>query len=179
MPIQQPQYYTINQTRFQHASLEINFGIPGFTSPTLGLQSVDYDDELTPGELRGTSPAVLAFTTGKYNATAKMKLPKSEATFLVQSLNNFALANPDPLTGLVMGYGQIQWNATLNYYDVGQSLNSDQWFGTRIKKMTDSSKVGPDPLYVDFELALLALSRNGDFMVNPQTVGAAFLGADS
>jgi hypothetical protein len=176
--ITQPSYYTINQVRYQFASLEINFGIPGFGTPTLGLQSIDYDDNLEPGELRGTSPAVLASTTGKYSTSAKLKIPKAEATFLTQALNAFAFANPDPSTGLVMGYGQVQWTATLNYYDIGQPLQTDQLFGAKIKKMADAGKVGNEPLYVYVDLFLMALSRNGNFMVNPLTVGAVWLGSD-
>lgn len=169
--ITQPSYYAINQTRYQHASLEINFGIPGFGQPTLGLQSVDYDETLEPGELRGTSPLVLAITTGKYSVSAKLKLPKAEGEFLIQQLALVAAQNPDPTTGLVAGYGQWQWGATLNYYDIGQPLNTDQWFGTRVKKATNSSKIGQEALYMDFELYLMALSHNGNPMVNPQTFG--------
>lgn len=175
MPIVQPQYFTINQARYQHASLEIGFGIPGFGTPTLGLQSVDYDDSLEPGELRGTSPIVLATTTGKYACSLKLKLPKPETNFLVQQINTVAAANPDPNTGLVMGYGQWQWSATLNYYDVGQPLQTDLWYGCRIKKISDSSKAGSaDPLYNEIELFLLALSRNGAFMVNPAQMSNVF-----
>lgn len=176
--LQQPGYYTINGVRFQFASLELNFGIPGFGAPVLGLQSVDYEQELEPGELRGTSPAVLATTTGKYSCSAKLKLPKAEGTFLEQQLAAVGFQNPDPLTGIIPGYGQIQWTATLNYYDIGNPLQSDVWYGARIKKDTDSHKVSPDPLYMDFEIYLMALSRNGVFMVNPQTVGAVWLGSD-
>lgn len=176
--IVQPGYYTINQVRYQFASLELNFGIPGFGTPVLGLQSADYDDQLEPGELRGTSPAVLATTTGKYTATAKLKLPKAEAGFLVQQLNQLAQSIPVPSAGLVPGYGQVQWNATLNYYDIGQPFQSDQWFGCKVKKLADAAKVGNEPLMVDVDLFLMALSRNGQFMVNPNTVGAAYLGAD-
>jgi hypothetical protein len=179
MPIiQQPAYYTVNGARFQHASLEINFGIPGFGYPTLGLQSIDYDDQLEPGELRGTSAAILASTTGKYSVSAKLKLPKAEAGFLVQQIAAAALANPDPLTGLIAGYGQYAWTATLNYYDIGQAFQTDVLYGCKIKKLADASKVGNEPLMVDVDLFLLALSRNGVFMVNPQTIGAAFLGSD-
>jgi hypothetical protein len=177
--ITQPNYYTINSVRYQFASLELNFGIPGFGAPTLGLQSIDYSDSLEPGELRGTSPAVLASTTGKYSTEAKIKLPKAESNFLVQQINSFAASNPDPTTGAVMGYGQLQWTATLNYYDIGQPLQTDQLFGAKIKKMADAPKVGNEPLMVDIDLFLMALSRNGYFMVNPSTVGAAWLGSDS
>lgn len=174
----QPQYFTINKTRYQHASLELNFGIPGFQAPVIGIQSVDYDEELKPGELKGASPAVLAVTTGEYKASGKLKLPKAEGAFLIGTITNAALANPDPITGLVAGWGQYQWNATLNYYDIGQPLQTDQWFGARIQKSANSSKVGPDPLYTEFDLFLMFLSQNGNAMVNPATVGAAWLGAD-
>lgn len=177
MPIlNQPNYYSINGVRYQFASLEINFGIPGFGSPTLGLQSIDYDDNLEPGELRGTSPAVLATTSGKYSASAKLKLPKAESGFLVQQIQAFATQNPDPFTGIVAGYGQVQWTATLNYYDIGQQLQTDQLFGAKIKKMADAAKVGNEPLMVDVDLFLMALSRNGQFMVNPTTIGNVWLG---
>jgi len=174
--IQQPGYYTVNGVRYQFASLEMNFGIAGFGSPVLGLQSVDYDQELEPGELRGTSPAVLALTTGKYSCSAKLKLPKAEGTYLEQQLALAGAANPDPLTGIIPGFGQIQWTATLGYYDIGCPFQSDVWYGARIKKDSDSHKVAPDPLYMDFEIYLMALSRNGTFMVNPQTIGAVWQG---
>jgi hypothetical protein len=165
MPISQPPYYAINGVRFQHASLEINFGIPGFGLPTLGLQSIDYDDDLEPGELRGTSPQVLATTTGKYSSNAKLKLPKAEAGFLVQQLNAVAAQFADPVLGTA-GYGQVSWIATLNYYDIGQQMQTDVLRGARIKKMADASKVGNEPLMVDIDLFLLTLSRNGVYMVN-------------
>ena len=172
--IQQPTYFTVNGNRFQFSSLEINFGIPGFTIPTLGLQSISYKETLEPGELRGTSPAVLAFTTGKYSTEAKIKVPKAEAGYLVQQISEAAAANPDPLTGLIAGYGQYQWTATLNYFDIGQALQTDVLYGARIKSMSDDHKVGPDPLYTEIDLALMALSRNGFIMVDPETLGAAW-----
>jgi hypothetical protein len=174
--ITQPQYFTINGVRFQHASLELNFGIPGFGLPTLGLQSIDYENSLEPGELRGTNPAVLATTTGKYSAKAKLKLPKSEGNYLVQQISLAAAAAPDPFTGLVSGYGQWQWVGTLNYYDTGNPLQTDILYGARIMKDADASKIGPDPLYMDFDLHLMALNRNGFWMVNPAIMGAVYGG---
>lgn len=160
-----PSYYTINGTRFQHASLEISLGVPGITTSdlvgwNLGLQSVDYDEALEPGELRGASPVVLALTTGKYSVNAKMKVPKQEADFLIQQITNTAGG---------LGYGQFQWSATLNYYDPSVnngSMNTDIWVGARIKKVSDASKVGNEPLMADLDLYLMALSHNGNYMVN-------------
>ena len=40
--------------------------------------------------------------------------------------------------------------------------------------MSDDHKVGPDPLYTEIDLALMALSRNGFIMVDPATLGAAW-----
>jgi hypothetical protein len=177
MPIiNQPGYFTVNGKRFYFGSTEVNFGVPGFAIPTLGLQSLDYSEELVPGELRGTSPVILGDTTGKYSTEWKMKLPKAETGFLVQQIANVAAANPDPITGLVMGYGQWKWTFTVNYLDIGQALQTDVAFNCRIKKIADSGKVGGDPLYCDIDLWVQAMSHNGYFMVDPQTVGVAFMG---
>ncbi len=174
--IQQPGYFTVNGKRFYFGSTEIAFGVPGFALPTLGLQSLDYSEELVPGELRGTSPVILADTTGKYSTEWKFKIPKAETGFLIQQIALVAAANPDPITGIVMGYGQWKWDLTVNYFDIGQALQTDVAYSCRIKKITDSGKVGGDPLYNDIDLWVPAMSHNGYFMVDPETIGVAFMG---
>lgn len=175
--IQQPGYFSVNGKRFYFGSTEINFGIPGFSMPSLGLQSLDYSEELVPGELRGTSPVVLADTTGKYSTEWKIKLPKAEAGFLVQQIAELAAANPDPFTGIIQGYGQWKWTVSVNYFDIGQALQTDVGYQCRIKKISDSGKAGSgDALYAEIDLWVQAMSHNGYFMVDPATTGVAFMG---
>ena len=171
--IQVPSYYTINGTRFQHASLEISIAVPGIITSdlvgwNLGLQSVDYDAQLEPGELRGASPVVLAATTGKATFTAKLKVPKQEAEYLVNQIIQVS-------NGL--GYGQFSWGATLNYFDPSVNngnINTDVWNGCRIKKLTDTSKVGPEPIMTEIDLFLMSLSHNGNYIVNNALMTAVY-----
>ena len=56
-------------------------------------------------------------------------------------------------------------------------MQLDVAYQCRIKKITDSGKAGSgDPLYCEIDLWVQAMSHNGYFMVDPGTVGVAFMG---
>lgn len=64
------EYPQVNGHRFSHSSLEIKWG----GIPVLGCKSLNYSDELTPGELRGTAPQIIGRTRGIQKATADIEI---------------------------------------------------------------------------------------------------------
>lgn len=68
------EYPQVNGHRFSHSSLELSWG----GIPLIGVAELNYDDELTPGELRGTAPQIIGRTRGIAKSTASISIYRLE-----------------------------------------------------------------------------------------------------
>ncbi len=174
MAIQTVPYPLINGNLFDFSSFE--FSIPGYPPPppyggVLSIQSIDYSDNLEPGEMRGAAPHVLARTRGKYAATAKLTLPKVEADNIADLIQTFGAAVPRAMGYLEFGALTI----TCSYYEPSMpALVVDQLVGFRVTKMSDAHKTGQEPLMVDLDVSLFMLIRNGRYPFDPGNLAASF-----
>lgn len=174
MAVQALPYPLINGIYYDFSSVELSF--PGYQGQNpypgvVSLQSLDYDDSLDPGELRGAAPQVLARTRGKYRAGGKMRLPKIEA-------DNILLAVAEAGDLLAVSQGYLEYGAltiTVQYFEpsIGE-LIVDNLVGFRFKKNTDNHKTGQDPLMVDMDFDLMMLVRNGKFPFSPDTLAQIY-----
>ena len=175
MPVQTIPYPAINGNYYEFSSIELN--VPGYpVSPPYGgilaLQSIDYDDNMEHGELRGAAPNLLALTKGKYMAAGKLKVPKLESDTFLSVIATAAASLPTP-----MGYMQFSGlTITVSYYEPSLMPKPiiDRLFGFTLKKNADSHKVGQDPLYVEHDFRLFMLSRNGKYPFDPGLLGTVF-----
>src|SRR5258707_785556 len=69
-------YPLINGHRYSWNSVELGLGPAGIIMR--GVSSIDYGDQLTPGNLRGTGPNVVGRTRGEYDADAEIEMYRLE-----------------------------------------------------------------------------------------------------
>lgn len=143
------EYPQVNGHRYSHSSLEIKWG--GFL--ILGVKDLDYSDELTPGELRGTAPQILGRTRGIQKATASISMYKLEWELLRIKL------------GVVgQGYGETTADITVMFAEIGP-LAVDKIYSPRVMKVQQTSSADSgDGILVKIDLhplrILMGASQN-------------------
>lgn len=132
------EYPQVNGHRFSHSSLEIKWG----GIPVLGVKSLDYSDELTPGELRGTAPQIIGRTRGIQKATASIELFRLEWEILRARMG---------IGGV--GYGETAQDIQVIMFEFGAQPVMDTIYAPRVMKvaLTSSSDSG-DGLTVKLDL---------------------------
>ena len=139
------QYPLINGHRFSFASLEIIMnGIP-----QLGVKSLNYSDELMPGEIYGTAPQKLGQTRGKQKTTFDFEMYLLEWEVLRSSLG---------LGGL--GYGETYWTCQVTFAEIGQPIKVDLINGIRVNKVESSNSDGTDGSFVKISCSAFRLLQN-------------------
>lgn len=140
------QYPLVNGEYPDFASITFDFSgskMPG------GLEEVNYDDGMEPGEVRGNSAQLIGTTAGTYNATGDF------SAYLPQM---------DELRGmLIRKYGGLytaRFNMTL-VIERGSITSTVELLGVRIKKFSAAHKSGNDALMEKAELHVLGIMRNG------------------
>ncbi|HUB09462.1 MAG TPA: hypothetical protein VMB50_20830 [Myxococcales bacterium] len=155
MSIVQPSYPDINGHRYSFSSIELSFlKLP--LGIQIALQSVDYDDTLTPGKLKGKSPQTIGRTRGKYEATASITLPFVEHANLVAALGQLGAAQG-------LGYKEVAFDIQLQYADALQPVLTDLIRGCRLTKGGHSYKNEEGVLTVKQDLDPLYLVKNGQY----------------
>lgn len=120
-----------------------------------GLKAISWNEELTPGEVRGRRAHVIGTTRGEYKAEGSLELFFKEA-------NEFISAMSDSEGN---GWGEKYFTLTLTYSEVGLDVQTVVLEGCRIKKADDSQEQGTDPLSTKFDLFVTMVVRNGKRMV--------------
>lgn len=140
-------YPMMDTSELSFASIEANYAgqvVAGFTA-------IEYSIELTPGEVRGTSPRVLARTAGdeKFTATATMRKAEYENYRARLSVSG-------------QGYMLVSHPITVTYFEIGASAPiTDILHGCRITKDQDSHKQGTDGLMVQITYHVMRIMRAG------------------
>lgn len=131
MPVVNPPYPLINGHRYSFASIEARFnGIP-----IIGFKSLNYSDELQPGDVYGSRPQILGATRGKQKSTCDFEMYRLEFEVLKQTLG---------LGGI--GYGETRFNIVAQFAELPTSpVMTDTIVGVRIAKVELSNQDGTDP----------------------------------
>lgn len=140
----------INRKRYQHSNAQVVVGFRRF----IGIKSLNYEDELTPGKVRGTAKRVQGRTSGIYNATASLEMYKDEAQALRAALGP--------------GYGEAAFNIIINYSSPGITLQTVELIGCRITKDTTDHSEDENGLADQFELDVMEVRRDGLSLVGPE-----------
>lgn len=172
MPITNPQpilYPFVNGRRWDFSA--VTFAANG--APFPGLSSIDYGQELKPGEVYANgSPQIQGMTRGQLK-------PKLSADVLAEEYENLIIAlcalngTPDS------GYMEVRWDLQIAKQDgVGEftgPLYVDLCRGVKIDNVQKSYKSGPEGLLTKIECSLFYILENGQapVTINP---GAAGLG---
>lgn len=140
----------INGKRHQHSSMEIQIGVRRF----IDVKSIDYEDELKPGKVRGTKVRVQGRTRGIYDATASMEVYRGESEELMAELTKGG-----------QGFGEQEFDIVINIRSPGMPLVTDEIIGCRVTKVSSSSSEDENGLADKFELDVMRIRRNGKDMV--------------
>lgn len=140
----------LNKKRYQHSNAKIVIGLKRI----IGIKSVDFEDELTPGKVRGTSKGVQGRTSGIYNASGSIEIYKDEAQLLRDTLGP--------------GYGEVEFNIIIHYQSPGMALQTVELVGCRITKDSTSHSEDENGLADKLDLDIMRIRRNGIELVGPE-----------
>lgn len=140
------QYPYVNGEYYDFASC--SFDIAGTKFPG-GLEEINYEDGLEPGEVRGNSAQLIGTTLGTYSASADF------SAYLPQMAEFRAT--------LVRKYGSIyaaRFNVTI-VLERNSLTSTVEILGARVKKISAAHKSGNDALMEKAELHVLGIVRDG------------------
>lgn len=143
----------INGQRFSRSSVALEMAAIQIAA----FKSIEFGDELTPGELFGSGAHMMGRTTGKVKLSMSAEIGAEEwYSLLMPALNTLAGGR---------GYGVgvfptqlIYWEPVLMPSVGAMTIVAD---GCRVMKATDSVGDNEDPLMVKLEIHLMRLYRNG------------------
>ncbi len=154
------EYPQVNGHRFSHESLEISWnGIA-----LIGVDALDFDDELAPGELYGTAPQIIGRTRGKGKASASISMARLEWERVRRTLG---------VGG--QGFGENASNIRITYFEIATEPLVDQIVGVRVSKVSQGSKPGGEALMVKLDLHPMRIQWNGDMIAAAKSIGGIVL----
>lgn len=164
MPIQNLQTPLLNGVRTDASSTLLSLDGLYYKFP-----SINYEDGLEPGEVRGNQTQVMAYTRGIYKATGSFELYKSESDNF-----NFNLIN----NHLGTAFYEIQFQIVLQYKAEtnSTSISVVSMPGVRINKMTNSSSQGSEAHKVKYDLTVPIIVRDGVFPTSDYSIGVGGAG---
>lgn len=154
MPIAYP---LINGKRFDYGCVELKTGGRIY----YGCKSVNYKDSLKPGHLRGTSARIMGRTRGVHEASGSLEIYKSDFEEFIAAL----VATGGTLNGAPVGYGEVEFTASVSYQAAGMDLVTDILNGCRITESEDGHNEGEEPLVVKVSLDIMSVVRNSRFEI--------------
>ena len=130
----------------RHAFASIKLKVNG--KDRKGVKSIDYDDELDRGEMRGTGSELLGTTEGDYKCTGSITFFKKEFDLFLADLGN--------------GYYQQPFDVVVfRESDPGDGISKDELIGCFLKKSASSDQSGSDPTEVKCDIHISRIIRNG------------------
>ena len=119
------------------------------TRVPVGLDELNFEDGLEPGDVRGNSSQVIGTTLGEYSATADFSCP---------------IPQMQTITAMLAAKGGVystRFNVVVNMRR-GSIIDTVELLGCRLKKVSDSHQQGTDALKRKAELHVLGIIRNGE-----------------
>jgi hypothetical protein len=158
------QYPLINGVRMDFSS--INFAPIG--ARIVGIKSINYEDELNPGIVRGTSAQVIGRTRGEYNATFDFEIYREDWLDLCIALSKLTTASGLSPSGTAPGIYEVSFPITVAYAETPASpVQTDTLLGSRLKKAAASNSSSSEALSLKVEGHALMLIRNNAITGSP------------
>lgn len=158
-----PNVPLINGNLYSFASVEIAVDGTNYA----GITSIDYDDELKPGEARSNQAEIIGRTLGEHTSTASFEMMKSTWENVVMPALALAGTGPDPSV-----FGTTYFNVNVNYAEQFAPTVMDVIEACRVMKVTNSHKQGSEALTVKVELSVQRISHGGYYIApRPNQVG--------
>lgn len=142
-------YPLVQGVRFDHSSLDIKLVGVSF----LGVKSIDWNDEMNPGDVYGTGAQRLGVTRGQYKAKGNIEIWKAEA----YNFENLVVT-ATPGIGLL----ECRWPGDINYVmEGGIGPFTSNLVGCRIISRNNQSAQGNEPASVKYGLDITYAIDNG------------------
>lgn len=142
-------YPLIQGSRYDHSSLDVKLAGNSY----LGVKSLDWNDALEPGKGYGTGAQKLFRTRGQYDASGSLELWTAESV-------NFEQSQIAANSGV--GFYEIVFPIDITYVaEGGLAPMTTNLIGVRIKKRSESSSAGSEPLSTKYDLDIMYIIRNG------------------
>lgn len=134
----------------KYSFISIDFNVAGETYTE--INSLSYADTINRSFVYGTSPYPLARTGGVYLAGGAFSLLKEVDSELIKKFGD--------------GWARVQWNATISYTEIQPDgsegpLVVDYLESCAFASAKDNWRYGPDPLYVERDITIIKIIRNG------------------
>ncbi len=138
----------INGKAYDHGNVELSIG-----GKIIGTCSaLNYRDQLTPGQLRGSGPEILAYTRGVYEASGSMTMYTGEAVDLIKQISLMFPAK---------GYMEIEFAISATYTAVDNTPMSVSITGARITSNDRQSEQGGEAIMSTLEFVAKKIVDNG------------------
>jgi len=139
-----PSYPNVNGEEYSFASVILKIDGARY----YGATAINYDDGLTPGRTRGTSPLPLGGTAGEWDGTSSIEFNLRDGQEILDDFGD--------------GYGRVKFGITVQFAEEGMEVITHELPTCRIQKVTNSNAQGTDGSKMTFELFLLEpVKRNG------------------
>lgn len=153
----------INGAAYDFTSIEIVIGARTFAR----ISSINYEHGVDQGEVRGTSPFVLATTRGQYSASGSMTMYKED----FDALTTLLAAMPGPGAAPVGGWMEKRFPIIVTYAEPSSGrLLTDTLTGCRIMRARDNHSSGADAINVECDLHIMQVMMNGKPAVLDNTI---------
>lgn len=137
-------YPNVNGCDYSFASVEFKINNRRY----YGVTSINYDDSLTPGRVKGASTLPLGSTAGDWDGSGSCEMNRQDAQAMIDDLGN--------------GYGRVIFQVVIQYAEDGMPTITDELPAVRISKAGNSNSQGSDASKMSFDLFLLSpIKRNG------------------
>ncbi len=148
-------YPLVNGVRYSFSSI----GFLASGQEIVGITEINYDQELKPGDVYGTSPQLIGATKGQLKNTASLLMLQYEYENFISAL---CTLNGTPGSG----YMEARMDYVVQFQD-GTPSNPGPLFqhilrGCKIMKETDGYKVGPDANGTKIDLHLFYIEKSGN-----------------
>jgi len=114
----------------------------------IGFKSLDYDDELEEGEMRGAGSELLGTTEGDYKCTASATFFRKEFDLMIADMGDGFYQQRFPIV-------------VFREANPGDGVSKDELIGCRFKKSAANDAQGADPSEVKVDISLFYIIRNG------------------
>jgi hypothetical protein len=161
-------YPLLNGNRYSFSSI----GFLASGQEIVGVTSIDYDQELKPGDVYGTSPQLIGATKGQLKVTASLMMLQWEYENFITAL---CALNGTPGSG----YMEARFDYVVQFQD-GVGANQGPLFthilrGCKIAKETDGYKVGPEANATKIELHHFYTIKSGNLPMVVTGTSAGFI----
>lgn len=149
----------INGTAYDFSSIDLTVVTSQGPKTAKAFSTLNYQQGLSPGMLRGNGPTVLAYTRGTYEASGSFTMYREAYDDLLVDLKKCTVPSPK------VGYMQKIFSMVAMYGPEGRAPSVDDLKFCRITSDSSNNQQGGDPTVIEVEFLITKLLRNGQAAV--------------